>query len=55
MRKVNAQGQQLASARADMESQAIAAAAHQQQVGFRPVHLTLCPACASSIPSLTCM
>jgi len=36
MREVNhAQGQQLASTRADMESQAVAAAAQQQQVGFR--------------------
>ncbi len=38
------QGEQLASAKADMESQAMVAAAQQQQVGFRLVHLTLCPA-----------
>ncbi len=56
MREVNhAQGQQLASTRADMESQAVAAAAQQQQVGFRLMYLTLCPACASSIPSRASM
>ena len=37
-----AQGEQLASARAHMESQAIAAAAQQQQVGFTLMYLTLC-------------
>ncbi len=53
LREVNqAQGRQLASARAHMEAQAVAAAAQHQQAGFR---LCLCPACACSIPSLTCI